>query len=187
MSDEPQGITGAFKEATGMSIGWAVIMILLGFLAIFLPQQTGTAVSVVLGWIIVVAGLAYLAYAFAAGGAGSFLWRMLVGVVYVAGGGYLALHPQLALESLTLAVAIIFLIEGVLEIVAFFKLRSLSGSAWLLFDGLVSILLAFMIGYHWPSSSTWAVGLLVGINLIVGGVTWLMYSVQARKTLKAMA
>jgi uncharacterized membrane protein HdeD (DUF308 family) len=182
-----KSITDVFKEATGISIGSGVIMILLELLAMFLPQQTGFGVSVVIGWIIVVAGLAYLAYAFAARGAGSFLWRMLLGIVYVVGGGYLALYARLALQSLTVAVAILFFIAGVLEIVTFFQLRILPGSGWLLFDAIVSLLLAFVIWYPWPSSATWAIGLLVGINLIVSGITRLIYSVAARKALQAMA
>jgi len=182
-----QSIRDVFKEATGISIGSGLIMIVLGFLAVFWPFQAGIAVSVVVGWIIVVAGLAYLAYAFAARGAGSFLWRMLLGIVYVVGGGYLALHSRLALESLTLAVAIVFFIGGVLEIVVFFQLRPLPGSGWILFDAIVSLLLAFVVARPWPSSSTWAIGLLVGINLIVSGVTRLICSVAPRKALNATA
>ena len=68
MSD--QSITGVFKEATGMSIGWAVVMIVLGFAAVFLPFATGIGVSVLVGWIIVFGGFASLAFAFAAQGAG---------------------------------------------------------------------------------------------------------------------
>jgi uncharacterized membrane protein HdeD (DUF308 family) len=181
-----QSTMGIFKQATGLSIGWGVIMILLGLLAVFLPYQTGIGVSVLIGWIIVVAGLAFLAYAFAARGAGSFLWRMLIGIVYVVGGGYLALHSQLALESFTLAVAIIFLIEGILEIVVFFQFRALPGSGWFFFDAIVTLLLAFVIWHPWPSSSRWAIGILVGINLIVTGVIRLMFSMTARKTLKEM-
>ena len=187
MTEESISLGEVFKEATGISIGWGVIMIVLGFLAVFLPYQTGIGVSVVIGSIIVVSGLAYLAFALAARGAGSFLWRLLIGIVYVVGGGYVALHPALALESLTLVVAVIFFLEGVLEIVAFFQLRTVAGSGWLLFDAIVTLLLAFVIWHPWPSSSTWAIGTLVGINLIVSGVTRLMYSVTARKTLKAIA
>ena len=182
-----QSITDVFKEATGMSIGWAIVMIVLGFLAVFLPLTTGLGVSILVGWIIVFGGFAYLAHAFAAQGAGAFLWRMLIGIVYIVGGGYLAFHPGLALESLTLVVAAIFFIEGVVEIVVFFQFRTLPGSGWILFDAIVTLLLAYLIWRPWPSSSTWAIGTLVGINLIVSGVTRLMYSVSARKTLKAMA
>jgi uncharacterized membrane protein HdeD (DUF308 family) len=179
--------TGVLKEAAGMSIGWAVVMIVLGFLAILMPFATGIGVSIFVGWIMVFSGFAYLAYAFAAQGAGSFIWRMLVGIAYVVGGGYLAFHPGIALESLTLLVAAVFFVEGVTEIVVFFQFRSLPGSGWILFDGIVTLILAYLIWRPWPSSSAWAIGTLLGVNLIVSGVTRLMYSVEARKTLKAIA
>ena len=88
-----QSITGDFKEATGRSIGWSIAMIVLGVVAILMPYSTGIGVSIFVGWIMVFSGFAYLAYALAAQGAGSFLWRMLVGIVYAVDGGYLAFHP----------------------------------------------------------------------------------------------
>jgi uncharacterized membrane protein HdeD (DUF308 family) len=182
-----ESTTDVFKQAAGMSIGWAILMVVLGFVAILMPFTTGIAVSIFVGWIMVFSGFAYLAYAFAAQGAGSFLWRMLVGIAYVVGGGYLAFHPGIALESLTLLVAAIFFIEGVTEIVVFFQFRSLPGSGWILFDGIVTLILAYLIWRPWPSSSAWAIGTLLGVNLIVSGVTRLMYSVEARKVLKAAA
>ena len=182
-----QSTTNVFKEAAGMSIGWAIAMVVLGFVAILMPVATGIGVSIFVGWIMVFSGFAYLAYAFAAQGAGAFLWRMLVGIVYVGGGGYLAFHPGIALESLTLLVAVIFAVEGVTEFVVFFQFRNLPGSGWILFDGILTLVLAFLIGRQWPSSSAWAIGTLLGINLIVSGFTRLMYSVEARKSLKAIA
>ncbi len=182
-----QSNTDVFKEATGLSIGWSLVMIALGILAVVLPSAASVGVSVVVAWIIILTGVAYLAYAFAAQGAGSFLWRMLIGVVYVAGGGYLAFHRGIAVESLTLVVAAVFFLEGVLEIAAFFQLRALSGAGWILFDGILALVLAYVIYRPWPSSSTWAIGTLVGINLIVSGIAGLMYSVAVRKALKAIA
>jgi uncharacterized membrane protein HdeD (DUF308 family) len=179
--------TDVFKKVAGMSIGWAIVMIVLGFVAILMPLATGIGVSIFVGWIMVFSGFAYLAYAFAAQGAGSFFWRMLVGAFYVGGGGYLAFHPGLALESLTLLVAAIFFIEGVTEIVVFFQFRSVPGAGWALFDGIVTLILAYMIWRPFPSSASWAIGTLLGANLIVSGFTRLMYSVEARKTLKAIA
>jgi uncharacterized membrane protein HdeD (DUF308 family) len=83
--------------------------------------------------------------------------------------------------------AAIFLVEGVLEIVAFFQFRALPGSGLILFDGVVTLLLAYLIWRPWPSSSTWAIGILLGINLIVSGITGLMFSLAARKALKVVA
>jgi len=182
-----QDTTDVLKEATGMSIGWAIVMIALGVLAVLMPFTTGLAISVVVGWIIVFSGFAYIAHSFAASRAGAFLWRMLIGIVYVIGGGYLAFHPGLALESLTLVVAVIFFVEGVIETLVFFEFRTLPGSGWIFFDGLMTFVVGYLIWRPWPSSSSWAIGLLVGINLIVSGATRLMYSVTARKMLKAVA
>jgi len=182
-----QRTTEVFKKFTGMSIGLAILMIVLGFLAVALPLATGIGVSMLVSWIIVFGGFTYMAYAFAAKGAGAFLWRMLIGIVYVVGGSYLAFHPGLALESLTLVLAAILIAEGVLQMIVFFQFRSLPGSVWVLFDGIVTILLGFVIGYPWPFSSAWAIGTLVGINLLVSGFTRLMYSVAARRALKATA
>lgn len=147
-----------------MSMGMAAVMIALGFLAVFLPFATGIGTSILVGWIIVFSGFAHLAYAFAAQGARAFLWRMLIGVAYVIGGVYLAFHPGLTLESLTLVVATIFFAESVLEFVVFFQFRGLSGSRWILFDGIVTLLLVYVIWRSWPFSSTWAIGTLVGIS-----------------------
>ena len=179
--------TNIFSEAAGISIGWSVIMIVLGFAAIVMPLTTGIGISILVGWAMVLGGFSYLAYAFAAQGAGSFIWRVLIGAFYIFGGGYLAFHPGLALESLTLVVAAIFLVEGITEIVMYFQLSSISGSGWILFDGIVTIFLAYAIWRPWPVSSVWAIGTLVGVNLIFSGVTRLMYSVETRKVLQAIA
>jgi uncharacterized membrane protein HdeD (DUF308 family) len=180
-------VTDAFKKAAGMSIGCAVVLIVLGFLAVALPHAVGIGVTILVAWAIVLSGFAYLAYAFAAQGAGAFLWRLLIGAVYVAGGLYIAFHSALGLVSLTLVMAAIFFAEGVLQIIVYFEFRSLPGAGWILFDGIVALLLGFLIWRNWPSSSEWAIGTLVGINLMVSGFTLLMYSVAARKALKAIA
>jgi uncharacterized membrane protein HdeD (DUF308 family) len=182
-----QSTTDVLKKVTGMSIGLAILMIVMGFLAITLPLATGIGVSILVGWIVVFGGFTYVAYAFAAQGAGAFLWRMLIGIVYVVGGFYLVFHPALALESLTLVLAAILVAEGVLQMIVFFKFRSLPGSGWVLFDSTMTLLLGLMIGYPWPFSSGWAIGTIVGINLLVSGFTRLMYSVAARRELKATA
>jgi len=169
-----------------MSIGLAVLMIVLGLLAIALPLATGIGVSMLVGWIVVFGGFTYAAYAFSAEGAGVFLWRMLIGIIYVVGGFYLVFHPGLALASLTLVLAAILAGEGVLQMIVFFQFRRLPGSGWILFDSMLTLLLGFLVGYPWPINSGWAIGTLVGVNLLVSGLTRLMHSVAVRRELKAM-
>lgn len=178
--------SSVFKEVTGISVGWSVVMIVLGFLAIVLPLATGIAVSELVAWIVVLGGFAYLASAFAGRNARAFIWRMLIGIVYVAGGAWLAFHPRLALVSLTAVLAVIFFTEAALEIVRFAQFCTYAGSGWILFNAIVTFLLAGLICLPWPSSSAWAIGTIVGINLIFSGFTLLMYALAARRTLEAI-
>lgn len=180
-----QTVGGTLKQVAGLSIGYAVLMIVLGVLAISLPQATGIGVAILVAWITIFGGLAHLAYAFAAESAGTVLWRLLIGVAYIVGGIYLAANPGLSLQALTLVLAGIFFIEGAMRIVFFFQTRLLPGSGWILVDGLLTVLLGFFIVRDWPASSSWVIGTLVGINLCVSGVTRLMFSVVARRALNA--
>ncbi len=95
------------------------------------------------------------------------------------------MNPVLGVASLTLLLASLFLIEGVLDIVLFFKMRSVQGSAWVLVDGIVTVLLGLMIYVQWPSSSAWAMGTLVGVSMIISGVTLAMLSLAVRKVTAA--
>src|SRR5260370_15287336 len=155
-------------------------MVALGVLAIAIPQATGIGVVFLVSYITIFSGLAHLAYAFAAERAGTFFWRLLIGIVYVVGGIYLAFNPGLSLVSLTLVLAAIFFAEGLLRVVFFFQVRSLPGAGWVLFDGVVTVLLGFLIMRCWPGSSQWAIGTIVGANLCVSGVTRLLFSIAAR-------
>src|SRR5262249_27416436 len=107
------GPAGVLKQATGLSVGYALLMIVLGLLAVALPLATGVGVAILVAWVTIFGGLAHLAYAFAAERVGTFFWRLLIGIVYVVGGFYLAFNPGLSLVSLTLVLAAIFFVEGV--------------------------------------------------------------------------
>ena len=176
-----------FKSFAGFSIGLAVLMIVLGMVAIVKPFAAGIGISLFLAWMIVLGGFAYLIYAFSAGNPGGFLWRTLIGVVYIVGGIYLVLHPAIALASFTLMLAAILIAEAVIQVVTFFELRALPGSGWILFDAIITLILGGLIAYPWPGSSLWAVGTLFGVNLVVSGFTRLMYSLAARKLLSSVA
>jgi uncharacterized membrane protein HdeD (DUF308 family) len=176
-----QSPASLIRQASGWSIAWGVLLILFGVLAIGSPLLAAVAVTVVIAWLIIFAGAVHLAVAFYAHSAGSVIWKVLVGLAYVFIGGYLLWHPLLGVASLTLLLASLFLVEGVLDIVLYTKLRPAQGAAWLLFDGLVTLLLAGLIWAHWPSSSAWAIGTLVGVSMIMSGVARIMMSLGVRK------
>jgi uncharacterized membrane protein HdeD (DUF308 family) len=168
------------RRASSFSILWGVLLIILGVLALGSPMLAAVAVTVVISWLIVVAGVVHLAVAFQRREVGSVIWRILVGLAYLAFGIYLLAHPAIGVASLTLILASLFLVEGIFDIVLFFQTRSVQGSGWVLFDGIITLLLGLMIYRHWPSSSVWAIGTLVGVSMIISGVTRVMLSFAVR-------
>jgi uncharacterized membrane protein HdeD (DUF308 family) len=175
------------RHASTWSIVWGVLLIIFGMLAIGSPFMAAVAVSVVVAWLIILAGVVHLILAFHAHGAGSLIWKLLVGVAYLFFGVYLIMHPLLGVASLTLVLASMFLIEGILDLVLFFKMRPMRGSSWVLIDGIITLLLGLLIYRQWPSSSIWAIGTLVGVSMIISGITRVMLSLTVRKATAAAA
>jgi uncharacterized membrane protein HdeD (DUF308 family) len=169
-------LTSALGKGTTFPMGWAILLIVVGFFALALPFEAGIAIAIVIAVLVIVAGIAHLAGTFAARTTGGFFWRLLVGCAYLIAGVYLLVNPKLSLVSLTLALAVLFFVEAIFHIVTYFQIRSAPGSGWLLFDGIVTLILAIMIWRSWPASAVWALGTIVGINLLMSGFTRLMYS-----------
>jgi uncharacterized membrane protein HdeD (DUF308 family) len=175
------------RQASTLSILWGVLLIVFGMVAVGSPLLAAVAVNGLVAWLIVLAGVVHLMLAFRVHGAGSVIWKLLVGVAYVCFGGYLILHPLLGVASLTLLLASLFLIEGVLDIILFAKMRSMGGSSWLLIDGIITLFLGGMIYAQWPSSSAWAIGTLVGVSMIISGLARVMMSLAVRKGAQAVS
>jgi uncharacterized membrane protein HdeD (DUF308 family) len=176
-----QNPSDVVRQASTLSIVWGVLLVALGVLAVGSPLVAAVAVNVVISWLIVVAGVIHLAVAFHRREVGSIIWRILVGLAYVFFGVYLIAHPAIGVASLTLVLASLFLVEGIFDIALFFQARAVQGSSWILIDGIITLLLGLMIYVQWPSSSSWAIGTLVGVSLIVSGVTRVMLSLAVRK------
>ncbi|MFY9683126.1 MAG: DUF308 domain-containing protein [Candidatus Sulfotelmatobacter sp.] len=168
------------RQASTVSILWGVLLIVFGMVAVGLPFLAAVAINALVAWLIILAGVVHLVLAFRAHGAGSMIWKLLVGVAYLCFGGYVIVHPVLGVASLTLLLAILFLVEGVLDIILFFKMRAMQGAGWVLMDGIVTLLLGGLIYLQWPSSLAWAIGTLVGISMIFSGVARIMMSLAVR-------
>jgi uncharacterized membrane protein HdeD (DUF308 family) len=169
------------RRAAAWSIVLSVLMIAAGVVAMCVPIIAGVAITAIVGWLLIFSGLLHVGFAWRAGRASSVLWEILLGVLYGAIGFYLVASPVAGLASLTLAIAVYLLIEGVLEFVLSFRLRPAPGSEWLLVDGVVTLILALMIWTTWPSSAVWVVGTLIGISMLFSGITRLMLSLAVRR------
>jgi uncharacterized membrane protein HdeD (DUF308 family) len=174
------------KKATGWFIAIAVLFILLGIFAIAEPWTAGLGVTLLVGWLLVIGAVAHFIAAFKGGGARHVILQVLVGIVYLIGGLYFLTHTIMGVSTLTLLLSGVILAEGVLEVVAYFRLRSMHGASWLLINGVVTPLLGGLIWFHWPSSSVWAIGTLVGVNLLMTGISRLMLGLAARKLASAV-
>jgi uncharacterized membrane protein HdeD (DUF308 family) len=158
-----------------------VVFVVLGILAIIEPAVAGLAVAILVGWLLMFGGAAHAVGAFSGGGAGRVVWQLMLAVMYAVGGFYFLTHPLLGLGTLTLFLAVILVIEAILEVIAYFAVGSGDGSGWRLVNAVVTLVLGGMIWRHWPSSSVWAIGTLVGVNLMMTGFSRLMLGTAARR------
>jgi len=187
MSTIPVVAPTILKKSLGWSIALSVLMILAGFLAIVVPPLAGIAVAVFVGWLLIFSGAAHLVFAWHTRTTGGIIWELLLGLAYIIVGFYILRDPVAGLASLTLALAIYLAVEGVLELVLSYQLRSMRGAGWLLFDGIVTLILSVMIWRTWPWSSAWAIGTLVGVSMIFSGTARLMISLAARRVVSELA
>jgi uncharacterized membrane protein HdeD (DUF308 family) len=159
----------------------AIILIVLGLLAINLPTATSIGAVRVLGWLIIFDGFAQLVHAFQSEGVGRIAWKVLVAILYLAGGAFLLANTLLGVAGLTLALAIFFLAEGVMDLIAYFVTRRNDRSTWLLLHGIISLILGLIIWVQWPTGSFWVIGTIVGISMFISGFTRLFMALEARR------
>lgn len=169
------------KRASRASVVLSIVLIIFGVLAITLPMATSIGVVILIGWLVIFDGLAQLVHAFQSQGAGHIAWKLLVGVFYLVAGGYLLARPLLGSAGLTLVLGIFLFAEGAADVVAYFATRKSGSSQWMLLDGIITLVLGFMIWSAWPFSSLWVIGTLVGISMLMTGITRLMMALTARK------
>ncbi len=182
-----QNSSNLVRRASTLTILWGVSLVCLGMLAVAAPLFAAVAVTSLIAWLIMFAGVVHIVVAFHSREAGSVIWRLLVGLAYICFGGYVMARPALGVASLTLLLASLFLVEGIFNIVLFFRAPTALRSGWFLVDGIVTLLLGLMIYMQWPSSSAWAIGTLVGVSLIFSGVTRVMVASTVRKAAASMS
>lgn len=158
------------KEAVGGHFTWlGIALIVLGIAAILTPAAAGSAVVVVIGLILLTAGVAAALRGVQSATAMEKVLGSVVGVVTALAGGVVLAHPLFGLSLLTLLLAGYFLVDGACKVIVSLRFRPASGWLWLSISGGVSLVLGALIWSQWPMSGLWAVGVLVGLNLISTG------------------
>jgi uncharacterized membrane protein HdeD (DUF308 family) len=180
----------AIKDA--MAAHWrlflvqGVVMIVLGLLAVAAPVIATIAVDIYVGWLFLISGIVGLIAMFSAKNIPAFLWSLITAALSAAVGALLIWRPVEGALSLTLLLTAFFIVEGVFQAVTSLAYRHVMGSSWgwMLASGIADLALAAVIILSWPMSAVWALGLLVGINVLTSGWALVMAALGGRSVAK---
>ena len=168
------GIKDGVKAGGNRMTIFGVIAIILGILCLLAPVLTGTSVLTLMGLLVLAAGIVRMIWAFQAGSFGKGLLMFAIGGLTLLCGIALVANPLFASGVLTVILAVYFIFDGISEIVGGIRLRPEAGWGWMLFGGIVSVLLGIMIWAQFPLSGVWAIGILLGIKLFFVGLIMVM-------------
>ena len=157
-----------------------ILTIIAGVLCMSAPWVAGAFAATLIAILLIGGGIARTIFAFGAPSLGKGLLAFLFGGLTIVAGVVMLANPMLLLASLTLILAIYFLVDGFSECFAAFQVKPEQGWVWLLIGGIASVVLGLMIWRQFPSSALWAIGLLVGIRLLFAGMSMMMLGAAGR-------
>jgi len=174
------------KKNSGLLIFLGIMTVIFGVVAIGSPLITGVAVVVFVGFLLLASGVARIVHALKSKQWGTGFWGTVIGVLGVAAGLLMIFRPLVGLVTMTVLIAIYFLVDGISEIIAAFKIKPDQGWGWVLFNGIIAVALGLMIWRQWPVSGRWAIGLLVGIHILITGWSMIILGTGARRVAGAI-
>jgi uncharacterized membrane protein HdeD (DUF308 family) len=175
-------LTGALRAHWKFFLIEGIVLLVLGAVAVCVPPLATVAVEVLLGWLILMSGVLGLVMTFQTRGSPGFGWSLLSAVVGITAGVVLLAWPLSGVFSLTVMLTIFLMLEGIASIMYALAHRREKTSRWelMLVSGIVDLILAGLILAGLPGTAAWAIGLIVGINLLFGGVALIGLALQAR-------
>ena len=169
-------------------VAQGVVMTILGILAIIWPEISTVAVDLYVGWLFLLSGAVGVIALFFAPTVSSFLWALLTTALSLLVGVLLVWHPVEGAVSLTLVLVAFFVVEGVFQTVLSFSYRNVFPESWgwMLASGITDLILVAIIMKGWPASASWALGVVVGANLVTSGIATIMVALAARRIVRLM-
>jgi uncharacterized membrane protein HdeD (DUF308 family) len=188
MAIDPTGLKMRAAPAGSLHAHWkffmgeGAILVLLGLASIILPQIASVTIAILIGWLLLMSGVVGLVSTFASRHAPGFALSLLSAAVGIVAGVVLLLWPLSGVVTLTLVLSAFLCVEGVVSVLYALEHRRGWSGRWgmLLFSGVVDLLLAALIFAGLPGSAAWAIGILIGINLVVGGSALIAMALRAR-------
>ncbi len=178
---------GEARKNAGWLIGFGVLTVIAGVFAIGAPLASGLGATIFIGVALAIGGGARIIAAFGADSFGQGALAFIGGLVGAVAGVILATRPGLGLATLTLLIGSYLLVDGIASAVLAFRVRPDQGWGWILFSGIITVLLGILLLAEWPISGTWALGTLVGVNLLFSGFAMISIGSAARRLTKTAA
>jgi uncharacterized membrane protein HdeD (DUF308 family) len=160
-----------------------LVTLALGIFAVALPVAATIAVDIFIGWLFLVCGIVGLFAIFSTRNIPAFTWSLVTAALSTAIGILLIWHPVAGAQSLTILLTVLFLVEGVFQIATSIAYRDVVRESWgwMLTSGIADLVLVVIIILGWPMTANWALGLLVGVNLITSGFAVVMVAIAGRR------
>ena len=169
------------KDSAGSMKWMGILTIIFGILAMMMPYITGQSVLMLVGILVMAGGFLRLIWAFKAGSLGKGILVFLIGVLTLLAGFWIITEPFIAAGALTIVLSVYFFADGVLEIIAAFTVEE--GKGWLLFDGVVTLVLGSLLFMGFPFAGPLAVGVMLGIKLLLAGIMMLTLGSAVKRAL----
>jgi uncharacterized membrane protein HdeD (DUF308 family) len=163
----------------GWSIAWGVLLIVAGILAIVMPEIAALATALTLAWLLAFAGIVEIVHAFQTRARSGFGWKLAAGVITLILGICILLFPIAGIATLALWIGAFLFAGGIVRLILAFRVRPAKGWGWVLFDGILSIVIGVLIAWGWPASSIAFIGLLTGFWLLFSGFWRIMLDGRA--------
>jgi uncharacterized membrane protein HdeD (DUF308 family) len=188
VSEMQDALKDALKTHWKLFLFQGVVMVILGILAVAWPVWATLAVDIYIGWLFLISGTIGLVAMFSARDVPAFLWTLLTAALAMAAGVLLIWKPAEGAMSLTIVLTAFFIAEGIFQIAGSLAYRdAMPGSwGWMLASGISDLVLAGLLLLFWPVSAAWALGLLVGVNLITSGAAIVVTAVEARNVAQTL-
>ena len=175
-----RAVIASIREHWKLFLVEGIVLVVLGMLAILVPPIASLAVAIFLGWLFLISGVVGLATTFMMRNLPGFWWSLLSALLAIAAGVVLIAFPVSGVLSLTLVLIVFFVVEGFASIMYALEHRGSGRWGWMLASGIVDLILAAIILAGLPGTAAWAIGLIVGINMLFGGTSMIAMALHAR-------
>lgn len=175
------------REHRGRFVALGIVLMILGVVAIFMPFIAGVIATIVLGWLLLLGGVAEAIHAVTDRHWGGSGWAIVSAIIYAVAGLLIIAFPLRSKVFLTLLLSAFLVADGILKIIRARQHRALPAWGWLMFDGILALILGVLLWANWPSAAWWAIGLLVGIDLFFNGTSMLVLGLGAGQPIRARA